>query len=248
MSTGALLQIAGLLFAFFLIVAFVIAKILRGQSELAMKRLQKLNEDNLRREMELKRKLDEAEKSYKTKMEAAEQVGLKIRETSQKEAQDRQDQIIDRANTERDEIVVDAKEEAEAIKSAAHKQIEIDMLGKAAQLLKSTLSEEATITLHNHFVEQATKELSLLNLPKIEVPDNTVEVILSRSLTPEQKKQLTEILSSKIGRKINLLEKKDNNNIAGLYIKIGNFVVDGTFYNKLQRQMAKFKEEIKNER
>jgi len=56
----------------FVVVAGVLALILRmvlsGQSNTAIERLKRINQDNLQRELELKKKLDEAETQYQKRV------------------------------------------------------------------------------------------------------------------------------------------------------------------------------------
>lgn len=250
MSTGLVLQLIGLQIVIFIVLAFLLRRVLRGHTESAVRRLQKLNEENLRREMDLKRKLDESEKKYKQRLAEAERIGLKIKEKSQKEAQETRDQIVARANEDRDEILTDAREEAEVIKTKSNQEIEITAVDKAVLLLKQTLSQELTKTLHNHFVDEVIQEITNLTVPRIESSTNTAEIISSQPLTEDQKKRLNETLTTKLGNKITISEKTDDHkdNIAGIYIKIGDFVLDGTLKNRINRQVSLIKENIKGKK
>lgn len=241
-----LFYVIGLLIVVFVVLTFFLRRVLRGHADVAARRLQKLNEENLRREMDLKRKLDEAEKEYARKLARADKEVLRLKEEAQKEALQLKNKIIDEGNREKDEIIIDAHEEADSIKAVAAMSRELSAVNLAGEALKTVLTEELTSQMHVHFVNQILEELSRLDKKKIGTSSGRVEVISARPLSAEEKKRLIEILSEKTDKKITLEEKTDHNrNIAGLYIKLGDLVIDGTINNRFNLVLNRIKDSIK---
>jgi F0F1-type ATP synthase delta subunit len=246
MTTGLTLQLIIPLVIIFGVIVFILSRVLGRHTKIAVEKLQKLNEDNLRREIELKRKLDEAEKSYKQRMSEVEQLEMKIKESAQKEALETRDGIINRANTERDEIMTEAREEYKQIKSQAVKEIELSIMDKANDILIASLSKALLEgTFQSHFIEAVIGELTSLKSP-LEITEDIILVKTPFPLTAEQRKKLFAVLNDKINAKINITEKIEPSYIAGIYLKIGNLVIDGTLNNKINQAIISLKDSIKN--
>lgn len=245
MSLGLMVPLIIGLILIFVIIALALRFMLRGHIDLAMKRVQKLNEDNLRRELELKRKLDEAENEYQRKLAEASKDALKLREESQQTIQEMKEKTLTEVNRERTEIIADARIEAERLKSLVLKEMEEKTLTRANELLKSVLTEQLTADMHAHFVAQVMDELAH-EKRKLETETDTAELISAYPLTDDQKNRLGHILSEKTGKKIKLREKVDaTHNIAGLYIKLGSLVIDGTLSQRLHQVLKQAKENLK---
>lgn len=243
---GLILYIIVPLVIIFGVIVFILSRVLGRHTKIAVDKLQKLNENNLRREIELKRKLDEAEKSYKQRIAEVEQLEMKTKESAQKESLEMRDGIIKRANTERDEILAEAREEYRQIKSQASKEIELSVLDKANEILRATMSKELLEgEFHNHFIEGVLSELSSLKSP-LSIAENTILVITPYPLTTEQRKKLLAVLTDKINAKINITEKIEPSYIAGIYLKVGSLVMDGTLNNKMNHVILSLKDTIKN--
>jgi len=64
-------------------------------------------------------------------------------------------------------------------------------------------------------------------------------------LNDNQRKKIKEILSSKLGRDIELVESIDKDIVDGLVIKLGGFVIDGSIKNKLKKILPLMREKVK---
>ncbi len=229
----------------FVIIALVLRMMLRGHVDLAMKRVQKLNEDNLRRELELKRKLDEAEKEYRKKIAEASKDAARIKEDEQRLAQDMREKTLAEANRERTEILTDAKDEAERFKRTVARSMEEKILNRSGEIVKSLLTDQLTKEMHAHFVNQVLEELKK-GQKRLEVKTDTAEIISAQPLNDDQKKRLANLLTDKTGKKIKLRETIDtNHNISGVYIKLGDLIIDGTLQQRLGHILLKVKETLR---
>ena len=155
------------------------------------------------------------------------------------------DKILRKAEQEKQEIITEAKEEAENLKTASAKGMELKVINTAEDILRLILTEELTAQINNYFTDLVIEQLSRSGSQKIETQDGLAEVTGSRSLTPEQKKKLTDILSDCTGKKITVVEKNDENrHLAGIYIKLGDVVIDGTLSNRLKHILSQYKEHL----
>ncbi len=219
-------------------------RIMGGHAEKAVQRLQKLNEENLRRELELKRKLDEADKNYKQRISDAEKTAEKMKETAQKEAMEMKERIVSRANDERNEIVADGQDEIKENRTQALKEMELAVLDKMGDTFRLTLSQELNKSLHDYFLNKILNELSSTAL-SADLAGKEIHVISPYPLEADQKKKLQHELETKLKRAVDFKEDVDPKYLAGLYIKIGDVVIDGTLYNKIRQTVNSLKGGIK---
>lgn len=229
----------------FVIIALALRMMLRGHVDLATKRVQKLNEDNIRRELELKRKLDEAEKGYRKKIAEASKDADRIKEDGQRLAQDMREKTLAEANRERTEILIDAKDEAERFKRAMAQSVEEKILNRSGEIVKSLLTDQLTKEMHAHFVNQVLEELKQ-SKRRFEVETDTAEIISAQPLNDDQKKLMANLLTDKTGKKIKLRETVNtDHNIAGVYIKLGDLIIDGTLQQRLGHILLKAKKTLR---
>ncbi len=66
----------------------------------------------------------------------------------------------------------------------------------------------------------------------------TVEVAVPFPLTQVQKERLKKSLSSQMGRSVTVKETVDQEIVAGMVIRLGNLVFDGSLTNKLKGALA----------
>lgn len=238
MNLETTLRLIGLAAVVFIGLALILKRVLSSHMDVAMKRIQQLNEDNLKREMELKRKLDEAEKNYQTRIAEAEKETVKLKELTEHEAHELKDKIITQANEERNEIIKEAREEAQSYRLQVKEEFQRSVAEHAAKLVKSAFSDSIFQGVHNQLVEEALKEIASSNLLKT-VPDNVnIEIISPAPFTADQRKRLAEVLTNKIGKGIAInKERVDDALIAGLCIKIGDLIIDGSLRNKMTQNL-----------
>jgi F0F1-type ATP synthase delta subunit len=243
MPLSLILQIVIPLVVIFAVIVFVLSKVLGSHTKIAVEKLQKLNEENLRREIDLKRKLDEAEKSYKQKMLDVEQMEKKIVEKAQKEALETRDRIIGKANSEYDEILHEAKQESEQLRMSVKRDCESAILVKASDIIKQTLDTELEGFFHEHFAQRVIDELNSIKSPP-DIASYPIVVGSPYPISQELQRKLQLIFKDKFGSKVNITEKIDPSYIAGLHIKIGSLVIDGTLRNKITQALELIKNNI----
>lgn len=246
MELKAILTLVGGFVIIFVVVILVIRSMLGSHADVAAKRLQKLNEDNLRREVELKRKLDEAERAYRKKLAEAEKEAQVLKEKVQKEALELKENIIRKAEREKEGIISDAKEESEGLKAMAALGLELNLANATEEVLKQVFTSELSSRVHEHLVDLVINELGRSGAKKIDTQFDTAEIITPYPLTAEQKKKLNQALNTRTGQKLTLIEKSDDHqSIAGIYIKLGSLIIDGTLHNKFKQALSKLKTDLK---
>jgi F0F1-type ATP synthase membrane subunit b/b' len=239
MDTGTIVRLIVLATVVFLGLVLVFRRVLSSHMDVAMKKIQKLNEENLRREMELKRKLDETERAYQNRLVEAEKEAMRLKDTAEQEAQELKNRIIAEVNEQRMEIIKEAKDEAESYRIQVNQELHQLISKQATKLITAVLTRDFVQTIHHQLVEQALKEFgSYKELNPDRNRTNKVEIISCLPLTTEEKKRLMEVLKTKIGPEVTIAKETTSDNlIAGLYLKIGDLVIDGTLNNRINQYL-----------
>ncbi|MFH1228164.1 MAG: F0F1 ATP synthase subunit delta [Planctomycetota bacterium] len=226
--------------------ALLFRNYLASQSNTAIQKLQRINEDNLRREVELKKKLDDSEKESRHKIEEASKEAKRIIEEAEEKALSEKKRIIDEATREREAIQRDAREDAQAMKRDSGSEITSQALIMAAELFKHSMDPEIALLIHSHLLKEVADDISRHKGRSLS-DNHQAEIFSCFPLSQEHKEAIQKVLSSAAQKEISLTEKKDSDlsvtGGAGIYIKIGSTIIDGTFNSLLKKAIAKIKDE-----
>ncbi|MCK5579240.1 MAG: F0F1 ATP synthase subunit delta [Planctomycetes bacterium] len=230
------------------VVVFILKRLLRAPAESAARRLKKIHEENLEHGLRLKQKLDRAERDYRKRIEDASQTGHRIKKIARRDSEEMKDKIMQQAEYEKKEIIFDAREESELIKGSVLLDQKLKVVDLTENILTHVFGDGFEAWMHNYFVDRVCEELGNLDLSKINVSQDSMKITSARLLSDDQRKRLREIISEKLGQDITITEyEKDPSFIAGVHIKLGDLVIDGTMRNKVKQSLSNMKSEIRAE-
>ncbi|MBI5779559.1 MAG: F0F1 ATP synthase subunit delta [Planctomycetes bacterium] len=240
----------------FVVVAGILVALLRmvlaGQSNTAIERLKRINQDNLQRELELKKKLDEAEAQYQRRLSEATGDIQKMKEKMEDEVGQMKQKVVAAAEKEKEGILSDARQEVADLKNELTLASSQRIAGFAQEVINKLLagatdSDKIAAGLHQYFIDEAVKRIrsmkkemlaSALALPG-QAGSHEIEVSSRLALTAHQKQALNEAFSEASSKAVKIVEKPANSKyLAGVSIKIGNLVVDATLSNRLKEIVA----------
>ena len=250
----------------FVVVAGVLALLLRmvlsGQSNTAIERLKRINQDNLQRELELKKKLDEAEIQYQKRMAEASGDIQKIKEKMENEIAEIKHKVVAAAEKEKEGILADARQEVNDLKNElvrATNQRVAEFAQKVIGELFSTsdasdpqghpVGDKMIAGLHQYFLDEAMKKIKSLNPESIRgalaAGKGEIEISSRLALTPHQKQSLNELFSEIAPKAVKLTEKPANSKyLAGVSIKIGDMLIDATMNNRLKEIISEIAKSV----
>lgn len=211
----------------------------------ALKRLQRLTQENLEKRKALKEELEMAKREIAVEIERGRNEARNIKEQAREEAEKAREEILNKAKKESKRLINEAIRDIQRKKS----ELTLEMQGKAMYLatdmVKYIFTEQGRESLHFQLIDELIFEIEKLEKEKIKAEGNQAEIICAFVLPDKQKKRLKEVLSSKLNKDIVLAEKVDKEVIAGLVVKLRGFAIDGSIKNKLKRILVTMKEEIK---
>ena len=234
MQIVPLILVLLMIFAFLI---FILRKIMTQNITLATKHLEELNQDYLKKEEEVNKRLAEAKKKSEEMFKRAEQEVEKLKEEIIKKAESERDRLITQARTQSQEIIQQADRSRELLLAEINGRITKEAIHQACVLIQDTLPEQFKQDVHQHWIEELIKG-GFVNLERLHIPADVQEIsiVSAFSLTEDQRKILLKKLQDVLGRQIKIKEEINPKIVVGLIINIGSLVLDGSLKNKIEER------------
>ena len=221
--------------------------LLHNQITRAVKRLQKLNQQNLEKEKILREEIDRGKKEANLEIEKSKVQAAGIKEEAKIEADKIREGVLEKSKEEAkrfiEETAKDAKrKESEVILKMQNKSVHI-----AADMVKYVFTDKGLENLQAQLIDELIEDIKNLDEKRIDVKENKANIIYAHMAQAEQKEKLRAALCSKLGKDISLSEELDPEIIAGIIIKISGFVIDGSIKNKLRKALPIMAEKIRTD-
>jgi F0F1-type ATP synthase delta subunit len=189
----------------------------------------------MRKEEELKKKFDEAEKHYHGTVDKARKDSEEIKQRIVKEAEEMREKTITEAQQQSEDIIRKAEKTNEMLKREIEKQISKAAIEKACELVQQTLPSQLQEETHTKWIEGLI-EGGMEKIDRMHIADDVkhVEIISAMPLKTAQKADLKKKLKEKLKKDFDINEKTDPKVVAGMRVKIGSVILDGTLFNKIK--------------
>ncbi|MFH1245733.1 MAG: F0F1 ATP synthase subunit delta [Candidatus Omnitrophota bacterium] len=218
----------------FLALVFVSRKIMYSASFMETKRLQRLSGENSQKARELAAKLEDAQRQYQEKVESAEKEVKRLKAQAGEEAQKLKEDILNKARQESERIVNQALNTKEKLKEEIESKMVERGIEQSLKLIHTVLSAQSQLSLHQGLVDNILEEIEKTEPEKLKINIHNGKLLTPYEISKPKKEKMLDILSQKSGKEISLEEEIDKNIIAGIAIKFGGLVIDGSLANKLR--------------
>ena len=219
----------------FAALALVLKRLMGRHATTATAHLQGLTQDYLKKQDELKKRLEEAESQYQTTLAKARVEVQEIKMQSAREAEEAGRKIQEEARKEADRIMSQATQAKEALRAEMAKEMDRKSVEIACRLIREVFPQQLQESAHHRWMEEVIGN-GLLRLDRLETPEKVeeVRVVSAAPLTSAQKEKILEKLKAAAGHTVALKEEVDPALIAGLVITLGHLVLDGSLASKLR--------------
>ena len=222
----------------FALLVFLLRQFLYKQVTRSLGRLQRLYQENLKREEELKKTRETTEQELQVKIaQHHEEIG-RLRAAEEVAAQKTQEEILAKAKEEGKRILAEAEAKKERMRANLVSEMEEKALDLASDIIEHILTAQVAQGINHQLIDELIEEIEKSDERRLQLDVETVEVAVPFPLTQVQKERLKKILSSQMGRSVTLKETVDQEIVAGMVIKSGNLVFDGSLTNKLKGALA----------
>jgi len=230
-----LLQLVIIQIITFFAIVFVLKKLLYAETQKEAARLKVLKEENAGKEKELQEKISTADGAYREKIAKAEEEIRLLRAKTEEEADEAGRRITDRAKIESEEILKAAFNTKDKIRDEITLEMRKKLPVMASAIFKEALSPEAVEHIHAGLVKDVLKQVKKIDGAKFKIKISKGELISAFPITKGEASALTEAVCGRLGYKISFIHKDDRKLIAGVVIRLGTLVIDGSLDYRLRR-------------
>lgn len=218
----------------FIALVFSLRKIMYSTSFAEVKRLQQLTQESAKKSQELAEKIEEAERHYREKTENAEAEAKNIKAQAEKEAGKIKEEIVNKARQESDHIVNRALNSKERVREEIRQEVRDECIKLFSRIISEILGSKNQKLLQEGLISDIVQEIEKTDSAKLTTASDKGELLTAQRIDKDRKEQIERILVKKIGKEISLEEKLDENIIAGIVIKLGSLLIDGSLSGKLK--------------
>ncbi len=228
----------------FLGMILIMRQFMRGHVSGAVDHLQKMNDDLIKQQNDMKEKMAVAQKEYEMKMNRLQQDVTVQQSKAREEAAKTVEDSRTRALAEREKIITEAVETREKMR----KEIMAEMEEKSIQNCRIIISEffqgEMKTQIHEALLARALDGLKKVSMENFQIrADQAAELRVPEALKPEAREKIKKILEEKIKGTVQFKEEIDPSLVAGIVLKFGAVVIDGSLTNRLNEAAARLKKE-----
>ncbi len=198
--------------------------------------LQGLSQEYMKKQDEVKKRLDESERQYQEQLAKAQEDVRQLKAQAGKDAEGARQQLLEQAHKEAERIVQQAIQARETMQQEMGALIETRAVEKACELLCSSLPEALRAAAHAQWVD-ALLANGLIPDEQLRIQGTLqqVKIVSAFPLTAAQRKELAQRLQAATGRALTLEETVDLHLVAGIVITLGHTVLDGSLATQLQK-------------
>ena len=237
-----IVQVLVLLAMTFLVLIGILRWFMGRHLTTATAHLQGLSQDYLRRQDELKKRLEEAERNYQEQITKAQEEAQQLKSQALAEAEAARRQAMDHAHEEAERIVKQANQARESLQRELSESMDARAIERACELLRDAMPPELREAAHRQWFE-ALLHNGLVTGQQLQAGERVKEarVVAAFALTDAQRKLLNEKLAAALGGPVTLQESVDAKLIAGLTITVGHLGLDGSLGSKLEERARQIK-------
>lgn len=217
----------------FLALIIVLRILFYGQLDSALKRLKRLYEENLTREEELKKKIEDVALEREKELLKTRELAAAIIKDAKEKAEKALEDAVSRAKDESKRVLGHAEGESEKMKDNMMARVHDKAIEMSVEMLKAALTGQGKEALQHDLLSELIDEIKKVAKEKFTVKTKRVTVLSAQALKADELTKIAHILKDKMGGAVDIDESVDKDIIAGLIIKIGSLTIDGSIRNKL---------------
>jgi F-type H+-transporting ATPase subunit b len=218
----------------FILIVIGLRKLLYSHVAAETKRLQLLADESSKKVEALRGQIEEAKAEYDRTIAKAKEDARKLMEDAQKEADELKAGNLQKTRQESDKMVKAAQAKIESMEREINSMAARKSIHFSKAIIKQVLTADCLGATHDVMIEEISKQIVNIDLSQLREDIKEVEILTVFPLEKERKEMLRQQLSSQLKMEIELKEKIDDSLVAGISIKLGRLILDGSLANKLR--------------
>jgi len=219
----------------FVIIVAVLKKLLYTETAKEADRLKKLRDEYFAKEKELQTRAGLAQKEAEGKLSKSEEDARRYLEAKEKEADELKQGIVAKAREQAEEMIRAAANAKEKIREEIELEIKKNIPGAAVRIFKEALPAAAIEIIHSELIEEVVRRIKKLEKDVFKTKEKTGDLLSPYQVKKPEKEKLAQAISERAGHSVSLAEKEEKALVAGVVVKLGALVIDGSLENKLKQ-------------
>ena len=219
----------------FLAIVFTLRQLLYAETAKEARRLKILKEETSGKQKELQAKIAETDNMYTEKLQKAEAEIAALKARADEKAQESRKEILERAKRESDNIIKTAVNTKDKIRDEIKFELQKTTPFMASRIFKEILSPAIKEDVHRELVKETAGEIRNIEKTKFDIKIKKGEIISAYPMERDEKTALLSSISQKLGYRVPFDEKEDKKLFAGVIVRLGNLVIDGSLENRLKQ-------------
>ena len=219
----------------FVIIIVFLKKLLYTETEKETGRLKTLKNEFSAKEKELQVKIEAAQSQAAEKIAKAEEDARKYMEAKEKEADEVKQELLLKARNQASDIVKAAVNAKSKIREEIELDIKKDVPGAAVRIIREALSPATIELIHNELVEEVIDRIKTLDKGMFTMASDRGELLSPYPVKNPKKEKIVSAISEKTGHTVSLVDKDSEGLVAGIIVKLGALMIDGSLENKLRQ-------------
>ena len=238
-----ILQLILMQVVIFILIVIGLRKLLYSKASVEIKRAQLMVAESNKKIEALSGQIEEAKTEYKRTIAQAKEDAQKLIAEAQKEAEELRARHLQETRRETDKMLKAAQTKTESMERAIHSMVAHKSIHLSKAIIHQVFTAGALGATHNVMIEEISQQIVNIDLGQMREDIKEVEIVTVFPLEKGIKDMLRQKLSSKLKREIELTERIDDSVVAGILIKMGNLILDGSLANKLRAATEQLEKE-----
>lgn len=230
-----LLQLIIIQFITFLAIVFVLRKLLYTETAKEARRLKIITEENSKKQRELREKIEAAEGAYQEKLRSAKEDIRGLQAKADAEIETTRKDMIDKAKEESERIINAAINAKGKIRDEINLEMQKKVPALASRIVREILSPRVKETVHKELIKGVNDAIGNIEKSRFKIKVKKGEITSAYPVEKNEKNTLLSAVFQKLGYKIPFDEKEDGKLVAGVVIRLGTLVIDGSLENRLKQ-------------
>jgi len=226
-------------------IMFFIRMLLHKQLTAGMKRIQNVDQANLKKESDLGEKEVRLEETYRAKMAQAQQQAQAIVAAAKEDIKAMQEEERVKSKEESKKVIANALREKEKMLKDAEYETVNKAIDFSKKILKELFSDDEVRALRYSSVKSLLQKLiSSRQVAELIENSSQIEIITTDAVSDADKKHISEFIEGKTKEDTELIFSVDTDVLGGLILKIGEQIVDSSIAYRVSKIAATLREEL----
>ena len=234
-------------FVFFALIIFILRKMMLGDTESAVNRLNEAYLDMNKKKEALTERIKEIETEYEKRKAEAETIASEIKDKAEKEGYAKRDEIIKRAKVEGEQIIADAVSAKDKIRQDIFKEEKLKIVDYCEDFFGNLFAEDKGKRINHALAEDFIEELKSVDMSHVPASVCEVEIVCAVELDDSINRTVQEIIGEKLNRGVSVKTAVEKEVLGGMIIRFGSLVLDGSLSGRIRETALDKKRIIEGE-